>query len=105
MTSNLWLNLSDGHIGSGRRQWDGSGGADGAFNHYQELLEEGKNYPLVVKLGTIAPDGKGEVFSYAQDEQYKSVFDPYLIIHLKNLGLDITKQNKTEMSTKELAYP
>ena len=29
MRENLWLNLSDGHIGSGRRQWDGSGGTNG----------------------------------------------------------------------------
>ena len=26
VTDNLWLNLSDGTIGSGREQWDGSGG-------------------------------------------------------------------------------
>lgn len=30
LRENLWLNLSDGHIGSGRRQWDGSGGANAA---------------------------------------------------------------------------
>ena len=29
MRENLWLNLSDGHIGSGRRQYDGSGGTNG----------------------------------------------------------------------------
>lgn len=26
VTDNLWLNLSTGHIGSGRMHWDGSGG-------------------------------------------------------------------------------
>ena len=31
MTENLWLNLSDGYIGSGRRNWDGSGGTGAAF--------------------------------------------------------------------------
>jgi ubiquitin carboxyl-terminal hydrolase 5/13 len=31
MKENLWLNLSTGHIGSGRRQWDGSGGTDGKY--------------------------------------------------------------------------
>ena len=34
MRENLWLNLSDGHIGSGRRQYDGSGGTNGALDHY-----------------------------------------------------------------------
>ena len=32
VTDNLWLNLSDGTIGSGRRHWDGSGG-NGAPAH------------------------------------------------------------------------
>ena len=34
MRENLWLNLSDGHIGSGRRQWDGSGGTNGETEHH-----------------------------------------------------------------------
>eukprot|EP00967_Tisochrysis_lutea_P022382 scaffold25487_cov28-Tisochrysis_lutea.AAC.2 len=59
MTENLWLNLSDGHIGSGRRQWDGSGGSNGALDHYRETKENfpPTGFPLVVKLGTITPHG------------------------------------------------
>jgi uncharacterized UBP type Zn finger protein len=69
MKENLWLNLSDGHIGSGRRQWDGSGGADGALNHYRETMQHfpPSGFPLVVKLGTITPHG-ADVYSYAEDE-------------------------------------
>lgn len=48
-TNNLWLNLSDGYIGGGRKNWDGSGGSNGALDHYHET---GEKYPLVVKLGT-----------------------------------------------------
>lgn len=40
----------------------------------------GKNYPLVVKLGTITKDG-ADVYSYASDED-KAVLDPYLATHL-----------------------
>ena len=47
---NLWLNLSDGFIGGGRKNWDGSGGSNGALDHFTET---GEKYPLVVKLGTI----------------------------------------------------
>ena len=47
-TENLWLNLSDGHIGSGRQHWDGSGGNGSALRHYQAMKAEGKEYPLVV---------------------------------------------------------
>jgi len=64
MKENLWLNLSTGHIGSGRQQWDGSGGKNGALNHFTAT---GKQYPLVVKLGTITPEG-ADVYSYAEDE-------------------------------------
>ena len=69
MRENLWLNLSDGHIGSGRRQWDGSGGTDGALEHYRTTkeLNPPSGFPLVVKLGTITPTG-ADVYSYAEDE-------------------------------------
>lgn len=64
MTSNLWLNLSTGVIGCGRKLWDGSGGNGHALQHYEET---GSKYPLSVKLGTITPSG-GDVFSYAPEE-------------------------------------
>ena len=35
LTSNLWLNLTDGSILCGRRQFDGSGGNDHALDHYK----------------------------------------------------------------------
>lgn len=53
-TENLWLNLTDGTILCGRRNWDGSGGNDHAVNHYRET-----GYPLAVKLGTITADLEG----------------------------------------------
>lgn len=52
---NLWLNLTTGYIGSGRRFFDGSGGTGAAEDHYKEMKALGKNCPLVVKLGTITP--------------------------------------------------
>ena len=64
MAENLWLNLSTGHIGSGRRHWDGSGGTNGALTHYEQT---GRQYPLVVKLGTITAH-TADVYSYAADE-------------------------------------
>jgi ubiquitin carboxyl-terminal hydrolase 5/13 len=67
-TENLWLNLSDGFIGGGRQNWDGSGGSNGALDHFTET---GEKYPLVVKLGTITADSNGvhaDCFSYAKDQ-------------------------------------
>jgi ubiquitin carboxyl-terminal hydrolase 5/13 len=63
-TANLWLNLSDGYIGGGRKNWDGSGGSNGALDHYEE---SGCKYPLVVKLGTISQES-ADCYSYAPDE-------------------------------------
>lgn len=48
---NLWLNLTDGMILCGRKNWDGSGGNDHAVEHYNLT-----KYPLSVKLGTITAD-------------------------------------------------
>lgn len=50
-TENLWLNLTDGLILCGRRNWDGSGGNNHAVEHYKKT-----GYPLAVKLGTITAD-------------------------------------------------
>ena len=35
-TDNLWLNLTDGVILCGRKNWDGTGGNNHAIEHYQQ---------------------------------------------------------------------
>ncbi|KAG1365405.1 putative Ubiquitin carboxyl-terminal hydrolase 14 [Cocos nucifera] len=93
-TDNLWLNLTDGMILCGRRNWDGSGGNNHAIEHYKET-----NYPLAVKLGTITADLKGaDVFSYPEDD---GVEDPLLAQHLAFFGIDFSSLQKTEMTTAE----
>lgn len=54
---------------------------------------------MAVKLGTITPDGKGDVFSYAEDDM---VEDPKLIEHLSHFGIKINQLEKTEKSMIEL---
>ena len=73
MFNNLWLNLFDGTIGCGRRQWDGTGGKGCALQHYAlidavefENHERIKYAPIVVKLGTIGKYG-ADVFDYNKD--------------------------------------
>ncbi|XP_028166955.1 ubiquitin carboxyl-terminal hydrolase 5 [Ostrinia furnacalis] len=94
LTNNLWLNLTDGAILCGRRYFDGSGGNDHAVEHYRET-----GYPLAVKLGTITTDGKGDVYSYAEDDM---VEDPNLAEHLKHFGINIQQLQKTDKSMVEL---
>eukprot|EP01138_Halocafeteria_seosinensis_P011631 gb/GECG01011881.1/.p1 GENE.gb/GECG01011881.1/~~gb/GECG01011881.1/.p1 ORF type:complete len:888 (+),score=147.22 gb/GECG01011881.1/:1-2664(+) len=98
MRENLWLNLSTGFIGCGRRQFDGSGGNSHALQHFEET---GKKYPLCVKLGTITPDGKGDCFSYATDED-SLVEDPKLPEHLQHFGIEVKQMEKTEKTMAEL---
>ncbi|KAK7342697.1 hypothetical protein VNO80_25653 [Phaseolus coccineus] len=93
-TDNLWLNLSDGMILCGRKNWDGTGGNNHAVEHYRET-----GYPLAVKLGTVTADLEAaDVFSYPEDE---SVLDPQLAQHLAFFGIDFSSLQKTEMTTAE----
>ena len=94
LTSNLWLNLTDGAILCGRKFFDGSGGNNHAVDYYKET-----KYPLAVKLGTITADGKADVFSYAEDAM---VSDPHLAQHLAHFGINITSLTKTDKSMAEI---
>ena len=93
---NLWLNLSSGHIGGGRKYFDGTGGSGTAITHF-----EATGYPLVVKLGTITPHG-ADVYSYHPSED-RSCCDPKLAEHLAHFGIDIMRQEKTVKTTTELS--
>ncbi|KAK6588969.1 deubiquitinating enzyme with a UB hydrolase domain and two UBA domains at the C-terminus [Cryptosporidium xiaoi] len=101
--NNLWLNLSDGYIGCGRKLYGIGGGCfDGkeegaALLHYKEYPER----PLVVKLGTITQFGVADVFSYDPDED-DLVLDPNLTKHLSTFGINVGVLEKTEKNLTEL---
>mmetsp|Transcript_23484 Transcript_23484/g.30695 ORF Transcript_23484/g.30695 Transcript_23484/m.30695 type:complete len:861 (-) Transcript_23484:288-2870(-) len=97
MTENLWLNLSTGYIGSGRQNFDGTGGTGAALKHYNET---GGLYPLAVKLGTITASG-ADVYSYAPDED-DMVKDPKLAEHMAHWGINIMQLEKTDKTMAEL---
>lgn len=86
--------MTDGSILCGRKFYDGTGGNDHAVDHYRTT-----GHPLAVKLGTITKEGKGDVFSYDEDDM---VEDPYLIAHLAHWGINITQMEKTDKSMVEL---
>ena len=95
LTTNLWLNLTDGVIACGRKFFDGSGGNNHAVDHFKN----GNGGPLAVKLGTITRDGKADVFSYDEDDM---VLDPHLEKHLEHFGIKMTSCEKTDKSMIEL---
>jgi ubiquitin carboxyl-terminal hydrolase 5/13 len=103
-TENLWLNLSDGYIGGGRQHWDGTGGSNGALDHFRAVQAEGGGfYPLVVKLGTITSDvSAADCYSYAPDED-GPVRVPNLAALLEQRGMRVhAGMRKTVKSTAEL---
>ena len=84
-TDHLWLNLSDGFIGGGRKNWDGAGGTNGALDHF---IETGEKYPLVVKLGTITEDiTTADCYSYAK------VSRSYFTISVKRITSSLADLN------------
>ncbi|KDO30848.1 hypothetical protein SPRG_04749 [Saprolegnia parasitica CBS 223.65] len=93
---NLWMNLSDGFVGCGRQNFDGTGGCGEALRHYEET---GKVFPLAVKLGTITASGGGDIYSYPEDDM---VMDPYLADHLRHFGIRVDELTKTDKTMSEL---
>ena len=71
--------------------------AGAALRHFQET---GSKYPLVVKLGTVTPQG-AEVYSYAPDED-DLVLDPLLLQHLEHWGINMSSSEKSAKTMSEL---
>jgi ubiquitin carboxyl-terminal hydrolase 5/13 len=94
LTRNLWLCLSCGKLLCGRKNWDGSGGNGHALEHGAAT-----GHHVVVKMGTITPEGKADVYCYACDDER---VDPELPRHLNRFGLAVEEQRVTEKSLAEL---
>ena len=60
LTTNLWLCLTCGNLGCGRKQVGGLEGHGHALTHYQD-----SQHPVSVKLGTITPEGGAGALSVA----------------------------------------
>ncbi|KCV72971.1 hypothetical protein H696_00524 [Fonticula alba] len=95
LTENLWMNLTDGAILCGRRNWDGTGGNGHALEHF-----EATRYPLCVKLGTISSNMDGiDVYSYAEDDMVRV---PALARYLAHFGIRVQDMTKSESTISEL---
>ena len=94
LKSNLWLCMNCGHLGCGRRYYDGSGGNNHGVDH-----AESTGHAVALKLGTITPEGTASIHCYQCDDD---VIDPNLKEHLAIYGIDIASQKKTEKTMAEL---
>lgn len=90
----MWLCLTCGNVGCGRSNWDGTGGNSHGIKHFETV-----GHPLVVKLGTITAEGEASLYCYACSEDVK---DEFLPDHLAALGIEVSRQKKTEKTVTEL---
>ncbi|KAJ2995757.1 hypothetical protein HDV02_000501 [Globomyces sp. JEL0801] len=94
LKENLWLCLTCGNLGCGRAQYGGLGGNGHGLNHFESTA-----HPIAVKMGSITPEGKADIFCY---EHGNEILDPKLSKHLANFGINISQQEKTEKSIAEM---
>ncbi|KAJ1554590.1 hypothetical protein HK096_002847, partial [Nowakowskiella sp. JEL0078] len=94
LKENLWLCLTCGNLGCGRQQMGGLAGNGHGLSHFLNSA-----HPISCKLGTITPEGTADIYCYACD--YERI-DPNLAGHLKNFGINIASQQKTERTITEL---
>jgi ubiquitin carboxyl-terminal hydrolase 5/13 len=95
LSNNLWLCLTCGYLGCGRKYFDGTGGNNHAIDHSNSL-----GHFVVCKLGTITPEGTAALYCYKCDDD---VLDDKLKEHLSVVGIDISSQVKTEQTMTELS--
>jgi ubiquitin carboxyl-terminal hydrolase 5/13 len=94
LDNNLWICLVCGHLGCGRKFYDGSGGNGHALSHFEQT-----GHALAVKSGTISSEGQASVYCYACDNDVK---DDNLPDHLLTLGIKVEDMKKTEKTMTEL---
>ena len=87
LSTNLWLCLTCGNTGCGRKNWDGTGGNNHAISHFEQT-----GHPVVVKLGTITAEGSASLYCYSCNNEVR---DEFLTEHLTCIGIEIKNQRKT----------
>lgn len=96
LKENLWLCLTCGNLGCGRKTFMGMGPPG---NNHQLEHNAATGHPVAVKLGSLTAEGNADIHCYACDETRT---DPELVAHLANWGIDIAGRVKTEKSVTEM---
>lgn len=94
LKENLWLCLTCGKLGCGRKQMGGLPG-----NSHARAHGDSTSHPVAVKLGSLTAEGNADIYCYACDDERT---DPELVAHLQNWGIDIADRVKTEQSMTEM---
>ncbi|KAF9473531.1 ubiquitinyl hydrolase [Pholiota conissans] len=94
LKENLWLCLTCGSLGCGRKQFGGLDGNGHGLDHYQQT-----KHAVSVKLGTITPEGGADIYCYVCND---AKLDLELPTHLATFGINVQTLTKTEKSMTEL---
>jgi ubiquitin carboxyl-terminal hydrolase 5/13 len=86
--------MTCGNLACGRSNYDGTGGNNHGVEHFNQT-----GHPLVVKTGTITPEGSASIHCYACDDE---VVDENLAGHLAVFGLEVATMKKTERTIAEM---
>jgi len=86
----LWLCMTCGALGCSRKD---NGGNGHAVAHNAQ-----SGHPVVLKVGTITPEGTADMYCYGCSEMR---LDPLLAQHLQVFGIRVEEQVKTAMSMEE----
>lgn len=95
LKSNLWLCLTCGNIGCGRKNYDGSGGNNHGINHYKSSM-----HPISIKVGTLGGESIPSAYCYICDDD---VNVPDIAKTLLIFGIEINKMSKTEKTINEMS--
>jgi len=95
MSANLWLCLTCGNVGCGRKNFDGTGGNSHGIGHYNST-----KHPVSVKTGTISPNETPSCYCYICDDDVKV---PNVNEYLLNVGLNPSFMRKTEKTINEMS--
>ncbi|KAL1311531.1 hypothetical protein AAFC00_001652 [Neodothiora populina] len=95
LRENLWLCLTCGNLGCGRKQF----GSDVGGNSHGVSHTDSTGHPVAVKLGSLTADGNADIYCYACNDEKT---DPELVAHLAHWGIDIAARQKTEKSLTEM---
>lgn len=95
LKENLWLCLTCGNLGCGRKQF----GSDVGGNSHGVAHTDSTGHPVAVKLGSLTADGNADIYCYACNDEKT---DPELVAHLAHWGIDIAGRQKTEKSLTEM---
>lgn len=95
LQTNLWICLTCGNLGCGRKYFDGTGGNSHGVGHY-----ESTKHSVAVKLGTLG--GKEEPSAYCyicnNDVKVENIKEV-----LKSFNIDVDKMRKTEKTINQMS--